>query len=258
MKKILIIIGILFLGLLSLRAQVEIDSCNCETERILCTYKRLKPFYEKQAFNKLFFYLNKDDTLKNAFLSGDSTLLKQLNYKIIPVMKLNYIARNYIYPENMCKYFEFDTINFDCEVVFYTKNDFYFYIDKDWTDCYHSNPISLGPRDYNNDGRFCQNYYLGFASGGNSQEYRLLYKYDVDLLFYVDEIAYFYIKDSSLSRAIILYDYYFNIVDKKIKEEWIRYCAKKCGIGGTPWWRFWDWDLFLKKPSPSSQTPDFN
>ena len=31
--------------------------------------------------------------------------------------------------------------------------------------------------------------------------------------------------------------------------DWIRYCARRCGVGGTPWWRFWDWDIFLSKPN---------
>jgi len=64
--------------------------------------------------------------MKNNLKEGEIDL-DTFTYIIFPILKLNPQAKYYTKNENLCKYFEFDTIHFDCEVGIFLNQTIYFY-----------------------------------------------------------------------------------------------------------------------------------
>ncbi|MCX6155719.1 MAG: hypothetical protein NT007_16320 [Candidatus Kapabacteria bacterium] len=248
MKLSSYIVFIIFLASLKLNSQVNCDCDIRELKRIQDTYKILRIKYENHAIEKLKFYLNKDDSLKKVFLSNDS-VLTQFQIKLIPVLKFDNSARNYRYPESICKYLYYDTITYDCEVSFYFKNRNYFHVDKDWTDCYYRNIITENPYDsIIHNYHFFQNYYDGGIYFGDADpDFLFLYGYNAEFVFFVDNLSYFQIKDSVLSIKLVHGSDWDLIRKSYFTEKYIRYCARRCYCGGPPpWWKFWEWEIFYK------------
>jgi hypothetical protein len=57
-------------------------------------------------------YINNDEILKEAFFGNDSAWYKKMDLFIIPILKLDYSARNMDSNENICRYLRLDTINY--------------------------------------------------------------------------------------------------------------------------------------------------
>jgi hypothetical protein len=110
------------------------DSCDCNAEIIKKNYERLEIKYINSIKEKLLSSIKKDPVLKESFLSMDSTLYKRLEIVINPILKLSIDARNYTFKEDICKYFIFDTINFDCRVGFFLDDTLCFSME--WTPNY--------------------------------------------------------------------------------------------------------------------------
>ncbi|MGA2297029.1 MAG: hypothetical protein ABSG15_05720, partial [FCB group bacterium] len=201
MKIIIKIIIILMIITQSLIAQDEFDSCNCDASRIVNTFERLKSQYIKLTKEKLLYYLNIDTILKNNFLVGDSIKLKNLKLKINPILKLDYEARKFKFGENICKYFEFDTINFECVSGFFLNDTLRFFITRGHNDC-DIDPLFPGGSD------------PGWCSGESSFEQ---YFYKVKALS-ICHIPTFRIQiDSNLIFWVDYFPFPFEITNKRIR-----------------------------------------
>ncbi len=110
--KMLLISLILLVISKVLYSQDTNDSCNCEVQRILSTYKRLEKNYIEKSKERLLLSINEDPILKNNFLMGDSANYKKLQLHINPIMKFGIETKFYTGYENIWKYLVFDTINY--------------------------------------------------------------------------------------------------------------------------------------------------
>ena len=63
------IIIIFVITSVSIFSQEKYDSCNCEVQRILSTYKRLEKNYIEKSKERLLLSINEDPILKNNFCS---------------------------------------------------------------------------------------------------------------------------------------------------------------------------------------------
>jgi hypothetical protein len=259
MFKIRIII-IFFITFRTLSAQEFFDSCNCEKDRLLNTYNRLKSKYIEVAQEKLLYYLNRDSILKNEFLAGDSINYKNLQIKIIPLLKLDYSARNYYFGDNICRCFIFDTINYIVDAAtFFLKSKWTFMLNTIRSNCC-SDYIYPGGKYLSDEEKesgyfFNQNVYKLKERNDyvNGDSYQFDSNYFNSFVFSVDGLDRYIIKNLE-SNISVLYnrsdkiDYPNEYIKEVYNEEWIRYCARRYPIGGNPWWRFWDWGIFLKVP----------
>ena len=134
MIKLLMII-IFFVGYCFSIAQVEFDSCNCEAKRILDTYKRLESKYREIAMKKVLYYISEDEILRNHFLINDSSNFKKLTLYINPILKISENANEFTFKENICKYFVFDTVNYECAAGFYLKDSLQLFLTRGHNDC---------------------------------------------------------------------------------------------------------------------------
>ena len=255
---------ILFVFSTILYSQGDIDSCNREVDRILNTYRRLENKYIEAAKEKLLFFISHDSVLTANFLNGDSSNYKNLMVKLSPTLKLDYQARNFNYGENICKYFVFDTLTYDCYFTFYLNNRSVFTLSSQPSPCecgvVYPGGLNLSKEEKYTGKFFGQsiykdsvrnNYSDSFFYQDTSSDY---FYFSVDGLDY-GGLFYFYIYDSKIyvDKGYLDNQNSINVSPSKFiesffNEEWIRYCAKRCSIGEVPWWRFWDWGIFLKKP----------
>ncbi|MFA6570197.1 MAG: hypothetical protein WCT77_03075 [Bacteroidota bacterium] len=170
-------------------------------------------------------------------------------YKINPILKLKPQAIYYTKNENLCKYFEFDTIQFDCEAGIFLNNDICFY-------------CRLGDQACNNEPFY---FFLRYYCYYNKQEedftmlrrkvrHKDIFLADNYFKFYVKGIDPFFFKISNGKMAMELTEYskvgqHNENIEEYIRgvctERLARYLARQCSIcGSPPWWKFWEWEIF--------------
>jgi hypothetical protein len=246
-----------FLVTSSIFAREEIDSCNCEAARIFNSYQHLKNKFIDSAWKRLLISINKDSVLKKQFLSEDSSNLKKLELNLVPIMKLDYEARKYHKGENLCRYFVFDTLNFDSQAFFSFHQSIIFSIypghnDSDIESLILCESLEVCRKEkfhfYKYDEK--QHDYQSI----NDQFHRLIMIMDTSFVFFIEGLTELQLNNG----RIIIYNYDDNYrkfsnepnkyIDNFYSERWINYLAIRCSLGGVPWWRFWDWKIFHPKP----------
>ncbi len=233
-------------------AQPNQDSCNCYAKAIFSTFKKLENKYIEVVKEKLLLSISEDKKLSNTFFEDDSSCFKDLKIYINPILKLSSEAKNYTFKENLCKYFVFDTINYDCSASFYLGDTIVFFITRGKNDCDlmplnpggDEDPFEWCPGDF----YFKQNFY-----SENLNKNCLHPGFDViidtSFVFFIDGLYNAFIIKNNLmsiylenynSRNIKLLDKPSEFIKQSYDEQWIRRCAKDCPFGGKkPWWKFW-------------------
>ena len=230
-----------------LQARVEFDSCNCEAKRILDTYKRLESKYREIATKKVLYYISEDDKLKNYFLNNDSSNLKNLVLYIYPILKISESASHFSFDENICKYFVFDTINYECIAEFYYNDSLMLFLTRGHNDCDESIVVCGGtpPEWCPGEDTFKQYIYeTTYIKECQIPNIWISNKYP--FIFYVDGINIKFIIQNniiSIYPEICYNDHTIldkpNIfLQKEISENRIREIAKyQCHK--KRWWEFW-------------------
>lgn len=257
MKKIVLtttIIIFVITNFVTTQSQDYIDSSQYEIPRILDTYKLYQNQYETKAWNLLISFINDDEILKNKFFEGDSILYKRLKIIINPILKLSKEASDYTFKEDICKYFVFDTINFDCVAGFFLNDTLCFSISRGYNDCdiYDGPMIPGGVRWDWCTGDFVFNQL--FYSVVKEKECIIpapgLIR-DSLFVFFVDGFSYypFIIKENRISiypgnydsASLKLLNKPNEFIKRNYTEADIRRFVKDCPVGGKqPWWKFWD------------------
>jgi hypothetical protein len=245
---------LIFAFIQNIYAQVNSDSCNCEVERILKTYKKYENKYKEEAWNKLYYYLNIDTVIKHYFFNDDSLNFKKLKLYLKPLLKFTRAACNFKSGENVCRYLEFDSINYESIAGFFFEDKLAFFITRGHNDCDISS-ISLGSKQQ----PWCDeqitfiSYFYGNIINHKCQTPK--YNITIDSVFRFNIEGFqpeFRIENGKMSITYQNYnDDLLALLDKpnlfihKIDgESRIHYCSRKCPVGGLPWWKFWEWDIF--------------
>ncbi len=245
------------------------DSCDCVAERIIAEYNKFKPKYEAKAWEKLHVILNRNDSLRKEYIEGKNPKINELKLVICPIVKLDSKATNYQRGENICKYIVFDTIDYESISFFYINNEFQLFMARNnniCDYCVHYGPIYTGSGVdiYDKSPIFIK--YLNNELYIDYDTYIMNYQYFYNMgvkdiiekkIFFVNGLIPFEIQETQLMLFRIWglnrkYRVYINnpnmLIDSLFTTEWIRYCAKKCPVGGVPFWEFWKWDIFTNKP----------
>jgi hypothetical protein len=258
MFKILCITIILFPALLA----AQPNGTEEHALEILNNWNRLESKFINKAREKLLISISEDTILSNVFFHDDSSMYKKLTIHVNPILKLNSVAFNYSFKEDICKYFVFDTINFDCTAGFYLDDKLCFVIitrGHNECDSWPSSPGVTLP-EWCKGNFFIRQYYYKYIDNEDCLQPQFGIIKDSSLVFFVDGIDEGFIIMEESSEIIIYSDRNYpytgklstllnkptEFIKECYTEKWIRYCARECPAGGKKptsksWWMFWEW-----------------
>ena len=262
MKKFIALLLILIYSI-TLFSQVPDDCCEEDSRRILNMFDKYKNKYIEVIKENLQSEFLKDSNIRMAYEKMGKIDLDSFEYRINPIMKWAKGARDYDNSkDNICNFFDIDTIFYSCYVALFKDSVMYFY-------CGIGNKRNiLAPGSNLGTPELRFNFIVFFninqefhRSSGDSiisipyNDLDKLFKKDYDLKFEVDACfgKNFIIKDTTI--FMIPWGFEFkesnlynecpqDYISKIYRDKWIQNDALFAPSYKIPWWQFWNWEIF--------------